>query len=148
MFLLFNLWGKNVFSLYCQKLSHLLSSFLLSALSIKVTLQSSIPLCSGSLKCWWKCSWLTFGGLTDLDIFRCGEFWLNPYTYLIEQKIIHIELQHPVRLWWRYGFANGSLVNIISRILIRRSIAYDLIQCIITDLWMLRFFASSSLSLE
>ena len=54
----------------CQKLSYLLSSFLLSALSIKVTLQSSIPLCPGSLKCWWQCTWLTFGGLTDLDNLR------------------------------------------------------------------------------
>ena len=82
-FLSFKPWGKNILSLYRQKLSRLLGSFLLSALSIKVTLQSSIPLCSGSLKCWWKCSWLTFGGLPELDNLR-----IHPYSYYKSTAII------------------------------------------------------------
>ena len=53
------------------------------------------------------------------------------YIYILYRKvsvftllnIVQIELQHPVRIQWCYGFANGSLVNIISMIFITRSIA-------------------------
>ena len=45
--------------------------------------------------------------------------WKVPVFILL--YIVHIELQYPVR--WCYGFANGSLVIIISRILITSSMA-------------------------
>ena len=53
-------------------------------------------------------------------VYLC--FVENLRIYLIEHTAVHIKSQYLVWLRWSYGFANGSLVNTINRILTTCSI--------------------------
>ena len=53
-------------------------------------------------------------------VYLC--FVENLRIYLIEHTVVHIKPQYLVWLRWSYGFANGSLVNTIKRILTTCSI--------------------------